>query len=162
MLKKFCILILFSILITIGTQSQTLAEKRKPRYVKPIPKKNISAIKKAVLIKRQRANGDLNRDGLVNHKDRIIRNRILTQRNFVGTYDLNGDGVINYKDKIKWVNTHSTLPSTILINKQDNESLEDIDMNADGNIDQTDIDIWFQNYDLDGNGQISEDEFSSQ
>ena len=167
MKKIICLGIIMMLILGIIPQKATYAyyrnRKARRRAYKHHPKPVVAPRKVVVVPKKTapRVAGDINNDGVVNQKDQAIRNRIYKQNTYTIKNDLNKDGVIDYRDKIIWVNSNPQVTKTIVISEQDNEILTDIDVNEDGQIDQTDIDVLFSNYDTNRDGQISEAEFSS-
>ena len=135
-MRRIFQLIFLAILMLVLTYSTAFPKKRRPHPIKR---------------KKQIRNSKQNN---------IIHNRITKKRHFIKAHDLNRDGTVNYLDKIMWINTHPVIQETVVITANNSNLLEDIDLNADGNIDQGEIDVWFSNYDANKDGIIIETELN--
>jgi len=80
---------------------------------------------------------------------------------YVRTHDYNHDGKVDVKDRLRWIRNHTEGYSTVSITDDDADLIEIMDINGDGSVDITEVQIFYKAYDTNKNGVLEDAEIDA-
>ncbi|MFA5146936.1 MAG: hypothetical protein WC515_06170 [Candidatus Omnitrophota bacterium] len=80
---------------------------------------------------------------------------------YVNTHDLNGDGAVNTKDRLLWINRHRSDVPEVLVSTENVDIYEAMDYNDDGSVSKEEMDAFYTVYDKNGDGGLDEAELEA-
>jgi hypothetical protein len=80
---------------------------------------------------------------------------------YIGEHDLNGDGAVDNRDRLIWVERHRNSFQNTLVSKENEDLLEAMDANKDGNVDALELKRFYDKYDLNKNGVLENEEIKA-
>lgn len=82
-------------------------------------------------------------------------------RRYDKKHDLNNDGAVNVKDRLLWIKK-TTKTHTIVYVADDNKGLiDEIDLDGDGNVEDIEMMAFFEEYDTNRNGVLDDEEIEA-
>jgi len=90
-----------------------------------------------------------------NRRQEIIEDKIRTQRH-KNTHDLNNDGIVDAKDRLIWLNNRGGNYDKVYISTENEDITEAMDANGDGNVEAWEMKEFMENYDLNNDGVLDE------
>ena len=80
---------------------------------------------------------------------------------YVKTHDMNGDGVVNAKDRLIWINRQGGNVPAVLVSTENADLYEVMDYNNDGSVSKEELLAFYTVYDVNGNGVLEEAEIEA-
>jgi len=131
--------------------------KAKPKALKPKALKPKAAAKARAAASKAKAAALRER---ARAKAAAVAERADARRQYIQNHDLNGDGVVNQKDRLLWLNRNKETITTTVINDENEDLMEAMDLNGDGVVDKKEAEIFYNRYDVNGNGVLEEAEIN--
>lgn len=80
---------------------------------------------------------------------------------YVRAHDYNHDGVVDTRDRLVWIRDRGGKYDTVDITDEDGDLFEAMDINNDGRVDATEIQIFYKMYDTNKNGVLEDAEIDA-
>jgi hypothetical protein len=80
---------------------------------------------------------------------------------YVRSHDYNHDGKVDVKDRLVWIRDRAGAYDTVYITDEDGDLYEVMDINNDGQVDATEIKIFYDIYDTNKNGVLEDAEIDA-
>jgi len=77
---------------------------------------------------------------------------------YVNTHDLNNDGKVNNRDRLIWLRNKDGAYDPVYVSGDNEDIVEVMDLDSDGNVEQWEMQQFYYSYDLNGNGVLEDGE----
>ena len=91
------------------------------------------------------------------YKNRV--RRAVKTYNYVENHDLNNDGKVNTKDRLIWLK--SLDKDTVYVSKENEDITEVMDLDEDGDVEEWEAKVFYDQYDLNENGILEDEEIEA-
>jgi len=81
--------------------------------------------------------------------------------NYVQNHDLNGDGVVNNRDRLIWLNRYRGNYQSTLVSTENEDMVEVMDINGDGKAEAWEMENFYNLYDTNKNGILDPEEINA-
>ena len=76
------------------------------------------------------------------------------------THDINNDGVVNARDRLLWLKRKGGNYAKVLVSADNDDIVEVMDIDGDGNVEEWEMQAFYDNYDLNNDGVIDDYEMN--
>ena len=76
-------------------------------------------------------------------------------------HDINNDGRVDVKDRLLWLRKNKGDTSVAYVSKENEDLIEMMDVDNDGDVEQEEMDEFYQKYDTNNNGVLEDEEINS-
>ncbi len=100
-------------------------------------------------------------------KPKVLRKQVMEQKaiekkhRYYETHDVNNDGKVNLKDRLLWLRRNRGSYGSVLVSTENKDLYEVMDVNNDGNVDAVEMNLFYDKYDLNGNGLLEDEEIEA-
>ncbi|MBU1083529.1 MAG: hypothetical protein KKG84_00415 [Candidatus Omnitrophica bacterium] len=91
---------------------------------------------------------------------RTIKASEKAHHEYIRSHDKNGDGVVDDRDRLLWLKEKHDVEPTVLVSTENEDIVEVMDLDSDGNVDAAEMQYFYSKYDIDGNGVLEEEEIT--
>lgn len=79
---------------------------------------------------------------------------------YVNNHDLNNDGVVDSRDRLIWLKNRDGNYGRVYVSAENEDVVEVMDIDGDGSVESWEMEAFYDNYDLNGDGVLDEYELN--
>jgi Ca2+-binding EF-hand superfamily protein len=91
----------------------------------------------------------------------LLKSKVKKTYKYISSHDLNGDGKVDVKDRLIWLNNNRGNLPKVLVSKENEDLVEVMDVDGDGDVEDWELEGFYSNYDLNQDGVLDSKEIEA-